>query len=239
MGSTSRPGRLASRPDLTAADRETQRGTVRALRNATAAVCRHDGRECCILSGVEDPFDFPVLRIQQPGKLLPDRAQYEIFNADRQLLATVTETEGHTRLKLLSKPVPDTRAFAVTTAAGEPAGFLIKRNKEWITDFRGSGDELIGRIRTGGTRSTYTLLDAQDQAVGRVTGGLALKRFSAADTGGAVFAQVRKTWAGLTKEMLTSSDHYTVEFTGPVSQPTRTLTIMMPIVLDLTMYEPD
>ena len=62
------------------------------------AVRRYDGRECCILSGVEDPFDFQALRIQQPGKLLPDRANYEIFNADRQLLATVTETEGHTRL---------------------------------------------------------------------------------------------------------------------------------------------
>jgi hypothetical protein len=53
-----------------------------------------------------------------------------------------------------------------------------------------------------------------------------------------VFARVRKTWAGLTKEMLTSSDHYTVEFTGPVSQPARTLTVMMPIVLDLTLYGP-
>jgi hypothetical protein len=50
------------------------------------AVRRYDGRDCCILSGVEDTFDFRALRIQQPGKLLPDRANYEIFNADRQLL---------------------------------------------------------------------------------------------------------------------------------------------------------
>jgi hypothetical protein len=187
---------------------------------------------------VEDPFDFRALRIQQPGKLLPDRAKYEIFNADRRLLATATETEGHTRLKLLGKSVLDIRAFAVTTAAGEPVGFLIKQNSEWITEFRGPGDELIGRIRTGGTRRTYTLLSDQDQAVGQVTGDLALKRFSVTGTGGAVFARVRKTWAGLTKEMLTSSDHYTVEFTGPVSQPARTLTVMMPILLDLTLYEP-
>ena len=51
-------------------------------------------------------------------------------------------------------------------------------------------------------------------------------------------ARVRKNWAGL-KEMLTPSDHYAVEFTGLVSQPTRTLTVMMPIVLDLTLYGPD
>jgi hypothetical protein len=54
----------------------------------------------------------------------------------------------------------------------------------------------------------------------------------------ALHARVRKNWAGL-KEMLTPSDHYAVEFTGLVSQPTRTLTVMMPIVLDLTLYGPD
>jgi hypothetical protein len=91
---------------------------------------------CCMLGGVEDPFDFQALRIQQPGKLLPDRANYEVFNADRQLLATATETEDHTRLKLLGKSVPGTRVFAVTTAAGEPAGLLIKQRSEWITEFR-------------------------------------------------------------------------------------------------------
>lgn len=202
------------------------------------AVRRYDGRECCILSGVEDPFDFQALRIQRPGKLLPNRANYEIFNDDRQLPATVTETEGHTRLKRLGKSVPDTRTFAVTTAAGEPVGFLIKQSSEWITEFRGPGGELIGRIRTGDTRRIYTLLGDQDQAVGKVTGDLALKHFSITGTGGAVCARVRKTWAGLTKEMLTPSDHYTVEFTGLVSHPARTLTVMMPIVLDLTLYGP-
>jgi Scramblase len=191
-----------------------------------------------ILGGVEDPFDFRALRIRQPGKLLPDRANYEIFNADRQLLATATETEGHARLKLLGKSVPDTRVLAVATAAGQPVGFLIKQSREWITEFRDPGGELIGRIRTGGTRRTYTLLDDQGQAVGQVTGDLALKHFSVTGTGGAVFARVRKNWAGL-KEMLTPSDHYAVEFTGLVSQPARTLTVMMPIVLDLTLYGPD
>ena len=74
--------------------------------------------------------------------------------------------------------------------------------------------------------------------MGQVTGDLALKHFSVAGTGGAVFARVRKNWAGL-KEVLTPSDHYAVEFTGLVSQPARTLTVMMPIVLDLTLYGPD
>jgi hypothetical protein len=100
----------------------------------------------CILSGVEDPFDFRALRIRQPGKLLPNRANYEIFNADRQLLATATETEGRTRLKLPGKQAPGTRAIAVTTTAGEPVGFLINQSSEWITEFRDPGGELIGSV---------------------------------------------------------------------------------------------
>jgi Scramblase len=187
---------------------------------------------------VEDPFDSQKLRIQQPGKLLPDRAKYDIFNADHQLLATVTETEGHTRLKLLGKSMPDTRALAVATAAGEPIGFLIKQSSEWITEFQGPGGELIGRIRTGDTRRIYTLLGDQDQVVAKVTGDLALKQFSVTGLKGAAFGRVRKNWAGLTKEVLTPSDHYTVEFTGQVPQPARTLTVLMPIVLDLTLYGP-
>jgi hypothetical protein len=167
-------------------------------------------------------FDVPALRIRQPVKLLANRANYEIFAADR----------------LLSKSMPDTRVLAITTASGEPVLSLIKQASEWMTELRGTAGELIGRIRTGDTRRIYTLLDEQNQTVGKVTGDLALKHFSAAGTTGGQFARVRKTWAGLTREMLTPADHYVVEFTGPVSQPARTLTVMMPIVLDLTLYGP-
>ena len=38
--------------------------------------------------------------------------------------------------------------------------------------------------------------------------------------------------------MLTPLDHYKVDFTARVSPPARTLTVMMAIVLDLTLYGP-
>lgn len=187
---------------------------------------------------MDDLFDFRELRIEQPGKMLANRANYEIYGAGRQLLAIVTETEAHSRLELMSKQMPDTRTFAVTTPVGEPVLTLIKQASEWSTELRGPAGELIGRIRTGDTRRTYTLLDGRDQAVGQVTGDLALKRFTVTGPAGAQFARVRKTWAGLAKEMLTPSDHYKVEFTGPAAQPARTLTVMMPVLLDLTLYGP-
>jgi hypothetical protein len=209
-------------------------------REVPAVDARWAGRrgECCILTRMEDPFDCKTLRIQQPGKLLSNRACYEIFGAGRQLLAVATETEAHGRLKLLSKSMPDIRVVAVTTPDRRPLLTLIKQASEWLTELQGPEGEVIGRIRTSGTRRHYTLLDEQDQAVARVVGDLGLKHFSVTGAHGGELARVRKTWAGLTKEMLTVSDHYKVDFTGPVSPTVRMLTVMMPIVLDLTLYGP-
>jgi hypothetical protein len=187
---------------------------------------------------MEDPFDSQTLRIQQPGKLLSNRASYEIFDGRRQLLAIATETEAHARMRVLSKAMPDTRMLTVTTADREPILTLIKQASQWITDCKDPAGELIGRIRTSGTRRHYTLRDAQGMIVGEVVGDLGLKHFSVKGAGSGEFARIRKTRAGLIKEMLTASDHYRVDFTGPVSAPARILTVMVPIVVDLTLYGP-
>jgi hypothetical protein len=193
---------------------------------------------CCILASVDDLFDSPVLRIRQPGKLLPSRARYEIFSARRQRLAIATETEAHTRRDLLSNMLPDDRVLMVTTVSGEPVLTLVKHSKEWLADLRRPGGEMVGRIRVGGTRRHYSLTGDQDQAVADVVGDLGLKHFTVTGAGGGKIAQVRKTWAGLAKEMLTPSDHYKIEFAGSVPEPARTLTVMLAIVLDLTVYGP-
>jgi hypothetical protein len=43
---------------------------------------------------VAENFDFRELRIRQPGKMLPGRATYEIFDTKKNLLATVAETQS-------------------------------------------------------------------------------------------------------------------------------------------------
>jgi hypothetical protein len=188
---------------------------------------------------VEDHFDFPELRIRQPGKLLPGQASYEIFDTQRRLLAVATETEAHPRLQALTRMTRDTRVLAVRTATGEPVLTLIKRDSEWMAELTDPAGAPIGRIRIGGSRRHYTFLDDQDQVVGEAVGDLAVKNFAVTGAGGTRFAEVRKTWAGFRKELLTSSDHYSIKFTGPVSPRERTLTVMMSIVLDLARYGPD
>jgi Scramblase len=141
-------------------------------------------------------------------------------------------------VKLLRESVNDVRSFAVTTAGGVHVLSMVRRLRDWSTDIAGPGGELVGRIRNEGTRRHYTLLDGQDQILGQAAGDLGLKRFAVTAAEGGTFARVQKTWAGLRKEMLTSSDHYRVEFIGPVSALARMLTVMVPIVVDLTCYEP-
>ena len=187
---------------------------------------------------MDDPFDFQALRVLQPGRLLPNRASYEIFSEQRQLLAIATEIEAHARRKLMSKSMPDARVLAVTTAGGGPILTLIKHQRERITELHDPEGELAGRIRATHTTRHYTLLDDQDETLGKVVGDLALKHFTVTGAKGGEFARLRKTWAGFPKEVLTPSDHYKVEFTAPVSRPARLLTVMMAIVLDLTLYGP-
>jgi Scramblase len=187
---------------------------------------------------VEDLFAFQTMRIEQPGTMFANRASYRILTGKRELLAVASEVEGHARVKLLRESVRDVRSFAVTTTAGVQVLSLVRRLSDWHTDVEDPRGELLGRIRTEGTRRHYTLLDDSDQTLGQATGDLGLKRFAVTSADGGTFARVQKRWAGLRKEMLTSSDHYRVEFIGPVPPLARTLTVMLPIVLDLTSYEP-
>ncbi len=185
---------------------------------------------------MEDTFDFQALRIQQPRKLLPNRANYEIFGDERQLVAMVNEADAHTWLTLLRQAMPDTRVLTVATPAGAPILTFIKQTSEWITELLDPAEKRIGIIRTDGSRRHYTLLDEQDQKVGKAEGDLGLKHFTVKTRNGEKFALVRKTFAGFTKEILTPSDHYKIEFIAPVAQPARTMTVMFPILLDLTLY---
>jgi Scramblase len=186
---------------------------------------------------VDSPFNSRSLRIHQPGKLLPNRANYEIFDDERRLVAVASETAAHTRLQVLSKSMPDARVLAITTAGNELVLTLVKHGRERVTELQDPLGGPLGQIRAMQTNRYYQLVDHQDQTVGKVVGDLPLKNFSVTGSADREFARIRKTWAGV-KDMLTPSDHYHVEFTAQVSPPARTLTVVMAIVLDLTLYGP-
>jgi uncharacterized protein YxjI len=187
---------------------------------------------------MEDPFAVKELRIRQPARMLPGRARFDIFDQRRNLLAVATETEPRSALQTMASLVPRTRTIGVRSASGEPMLTLIKRDDDWVADVNDPAGQLIGRIKIGETRRHYTLLDEADQVAGQAVGDLAVKQFTITGPDGERYARLRKTWAGLGKELLTSSDHYTVTFTGPMPPRIRTLVVMVPIVLDMVRYGP-
>src|SRR5689334_11601252 len=186
---------------------------------------------------MEDPFAVKELRIRQPARMLPGRARYDIFEG-RNLIAVATENEPRSALQTMASLVPRTRVISVRSAIGEPVLTMVKRDDDWVADVTDSEDQLVGRIQIGETRRHYTLLDEADQVAGQAVGDLAVKQFTITGPDGERFARLRKTWAGLGKELLTSSDHYTVTFTGPMSPRIRMLVVMVPIVLDMTRHGP-
>ncbi|HEY6497514.1 MAG TPA: phospholipid scramblase-related protein [Trebonia sp.] len=187
---------------------------------------------------MEDPFAVKELRIRQPARMLPGRARYDIFDPGKRLLAIARETEHRSALQTMASLVPRTRVIDVRFADGDPMFTLIKRDADWLADLNDPNGQLVGRIQIGETRRHYTLLDETDQVTGQAVGDLAVKQFKVSGPEGERFAHVRKTWAGLTKELLTSSDHYTVTFTGPMAPPVRALIVMVPIVLDMARHGP-
>lgn len=188
---------------------------------------------------MEDLFDFRELRIRQPAKMMPGQARYEIFDASRNLLAVASEAQGRSRFQTFTGLIPDTRQLGVRTAAGQQVLTLVKRDANWAADVTDATGKPVGRIGIGDTRRHYTLLGADGRILGKAAGDLAVKNFSVTTDAGAPLAQVRKTWAGLRKELLTSADHYTVTFSGTVAPAARVLTVMMAIVLDLARHGPD
>jgi hypothetical protein len=190
------------------------------------------------MGAVEDPFAVKELRIRQPARMLPGRARYDIFDPGKRLIAIAAETEHRSALQTMASLVPRTRVIDVRSADGDPMFTLIKRDADWLADLNAPGGQLIGRIQIGETRRHYTLLDETDQVAGLAVGDLAVKQFTVTGPEGERFAQLRKTWAGLGKELLTSSDHYTVTFTGPMSARVRALVVMVPIVLDMARHGP-
>ena len=187
-----------------------------------------------------DHFAFRELRIRQPGKVLPGRATYEIFDTDKNLLAIAAETESRGVLQSVIGMVPGTRVLAVRTPAGEPVLTLVRQDSDgdWLAALTDPDGQPIGKIRIEFSRRHYTLLDSDGQVAGQAVGDLGASKFAVTGAGGERFAQIRKTWAGFGKELLTSSDHYTVTFTGPVSPHIRTMIVMVPIVLDMTRHGP-
>jgi hypothetical protein len=187
---------------------------------------------------VDDFFDFKELRVRQPGKILPGKARYEIFDNKKNLLAAAMETEPRSVIDKVTQMVPDARLLEVTSPAGEFLFSLDFHGSKWVAHLADADGTVLGRIKVGGSRRHYNLIDAEGEEIGQVVGDLSVTRFQATGTSVPPFAEIRKTFAGPLKEAFTSADHYTIKF-SQIRVPVllKTLTVMVPVVLDLAKYD--
>ncbi|MCO5999687.1 phospholipid scramblase family protein [Actinoallomurus rhizosphaericola] len=188
-------------------------------------------------------FDSPVVRLRQPGKILPTQASYEILDDKRNRLAFATETDRRTRLQMLkatlpTAPPPGARILTVTGTDDQAILLLTRHPNGRLAEVHRPDGGPVGRIRATGTTRHYKLTDDQEQVVATAVGELSLKHFQVTAASGARIAHVSKTWAGPVKEWLTPSDHYKIEFNRDISEPARTLTVMLAIMLDLSLFGP-
>lgn len=195
-----------------------------------------------------DLFSSPVLRVEQPRKVLQKQVQYNFFDSKGTLLAVAAETTVRSRRKAVRAALPGAVLFGqqillVSTPDDEPVLVIDKQEEGRLTLVRrpdgedGTPGDPIGSIRAHRTTRHYALLDAEGNRVGELTGDLGLRKFAVTDAARKHVAQVNKKWAGLAAEVLTTADRYHVEISGPVGEALRTLIVVSAVVLDLTLHE--
>jgi len=203
---------------------------------------------------VTELFTLPILRVEQPRKVVATRTRYDFFDERGTLVATAADVNERPRRVALRAALPGNvlagdQVLLLTDADETPLLVIEKHASNRRTVVRRPGDdsseetdpfegEIIGTIDAVRTTRHHVLKDAEGTKIGEVTGDLALKRFAVTDTESRHVAQVNKRWAGLRAELLTNADRYTVErLTNRLSDTFRALIVVLPVVLDLTLYE--
>ncbi|WP_433333056.1 phospholipid scramblase-related protein [Spirillospora sp. CA-294931] len=193
-------------------------------------------------------FNSPVLRIEQPRKMIQTQTRYDFLDEQGNLLAVATDVETLTRREAVRAVLPQGTSGAhilVLRDADELPLLVMRRLDNWNTAVSRPAPEgeeiddgeLIGTIRGISTRRQFALLGPDEQELGKAVGDLRLRNFSVSDAKGRRAAQISKKWAGLRAEVFTNADRYSVEITGKVDESLRILAIVMAVVLDLTAYE--
>ncbi|MFG2006778.1 phospholipid scramblase-related protein [Spirillospora sp. NPDC048911] len=190
---------------------------------------------------MNDLFNSPVLKVEQPRRLPSAKSQYTISDGHGALLAKAAEGSvplHRQATRTLFGNGDDRRVVQVENARGGAPLLVIERPKAtlgtWVSAPNGA---LIGSIRVDRFKWRYALLDAAERPVGRLEGNKLARKFKVLDGAGAHVAQVDKKWKGAATEVLTTADRYAVQFFHPLPDPLRVLVVAAPIALDLMLYE--
>lgn len=199
-------------------------------------------------------FTLPILRVEQPRKVVATRTRYNFYDERGTLVGVAADVNERPRRVAMRAALPGNvlagdQVLLLTDPDEAPLLVIEKHASDRRTVVRRPSDdsseesdlfegEIIGTINAVRTTRHHILKDAEGTKLGEVTGDLGLKRFAVTDTASRHLAQVNKRWAGLRAELFTNADRYTVErLTNRLSETLRALIVVLPVVLDLTLYE--
>jgi uncharacterized protein YxjI len=177
-------------------------------------------------------FKEPVLVINQKGKLVELRAEYAIYNQNGLQLAAVRGKRMSTRIQVVDM---NGRSLLDLTR-----GASLLTSKINVADANGAK---IGRILPSLSWNQidrdFKLEGADNEPIGAIYAEdrQRHREFNVQDATNNVVAHIRKTRAGLAKEMFTKGDNYVVNLPDALSDPLRSLSIAAALVIDTAFHQ--
>ena len=188
----------------------------------------------------------PVLMVNQRSKLVEVQTEYDLFDADGQVIGHVAQV-GQGGFKKFVRFVGSldqffTHHFEVTDVHGvvvlrvtRPAKLF--KSKVEVYD---GGNRLIGRIIQDNVfgKIRFYLYDAKNNGLAR----LLAENWRAWDfrielPSGVEMARITKTWEGLARTVFTNADTYVVRVHQRMGEPLRSLVFATALTVDLALKQ--
>jgi len=190
-----------------------------------------------------DPLAEPVIFVKQQIRLV--NLEYHLFDATGQPTGNVAQV-GQSPFAAILKIVGgldrilQTR-LEIRNAVGQPVLIVDKPMFEWHSAHVTRPDGTpVGTI-TKQFRIGLARFDLYDPAGMRLGGAeaknLIAREFNFHDASGTGIARVTKKWAGVGRELFTTSDNYVIEAPLTIPNPLRLLVIASTLSIDILMKQ--
>jgi uncharacterized protein YxjI len=190
-----------------------------------------------------DPLSEPVIFVKQHVKLV--NLSYELADPTGAIIGSVAQV-GQNALTAIAKIVGGLdRILQTTLEVRDSAGQPVLRIDKPLFDWNNANVTLGNGAPVGQIRKQFRIglarFDLFDPSGNRLGGAeaknLIAREFNFHDAGGTGIARVTKKWAGIGRELFTTSDNYVIDAPLTLPNPLRLLVIASTLSIDILMKQ--
>jgi uncharacterized protein YxjI len=190
-----------------------------------------------------DPLSEPVIFVKQHVKLV--NLSYELADSTGVITGSVAQV-GQNALTAIAKIVGGLdRILQTTLEVRDSAGQPVLRIDKPFFDWNNANVSLGNGTPVGQIRKQFRIglarFDLYDTSGNRLGGAeaknLIAREFNFHDANGTGIARVTKKWAGIGRELFTTSDNYVIEAPLTLPNPLRLLVIASTLSIDILMKQ--